>query len=679
MVTGTDLFRVDVGAIAYCVFRIPSLSWGRSPDRATRDFWYNSMAMALLSVSNLAKYYGADAVFTGLTCELHRQECVALIGPNGCGKSTLLEIMAGDLEPDEGAVHQARRTRLGYLPQHPDFQSDKTLWEAMESVFSALLDQAAELRRLEAQMASSDEATRAEAMARYGTLLHAFEDAGGFTYEARISQVLGGLGFAEAEFHKPIAHLSGGEKTRALLARLLLEKPDLLLLDEPTNHLDIEGIEWLEEQLKTWDGAIIVVAHDRAFLDAIADRVWELDFGTLETYPGNYSAYTELREERRARRLAEYEAQQAYIEKTEGYIRRYMAGQRSAEAKGRLKRLERLERLERPKEHVELNIDLQTTQRSGELVLGLYDVAAGYPDDGIPLIHVDEAEIRRGQRVALVGPNGSGKTTLLRTILRDIEPLMGRVRRGGAVHIGYFAQIQAHLDESKTILKTILDAGMVSVHETRSFLARYGFRGETVFKKIGVLSGGERARVALAILALQKANFLLLDEPTNHLDLPSQELFQEILINFAGTILMVSHDRYLIRETATHVWALDAGLLHPFKSYEAYEAWHQARREQSPAAKQAQSHRRQREDEERRKERERQRALAHQQERLDTLEATIAQLEERLKALTTALKVAGEQQDVNRVTELGAEYRKVENEMNNLLEEWAAVAETPGL
>jgi ATP-binding cassette subfamily F protein 3 len=292
---------------------------------------------------------------------------------------------------------------------------------------------------------------------------------------------------------------------------------------------------------------------------------------------------------------------------------------------------------------------------------------------------VDEAEIRRGQRVALVGPNGSGKTTLLRTILRDLEPLSGHVRRGAAVRMGYFAQIQAHLDETRTILETLLDAGMVSVHETRSFLAQYGFRGETVFKRIAVLSGGERARVALAILALQKANFLLLDEPTNHLDLTSQELLQEILVSFNGTILMVSHDRYLIRETATHVWALDEGTLHAFKSYAGYAAWHQARREGPTATKKSKNRQRQREREERRKQRARQRALDRQQQRMDTLESEIEQRERRLQALSSALKAAGERQDVNRVTELGAEYRKVEKEMDTLLEEWATVAEAPEL
>jgi ATP-binding cassette subfamily F protein 3 len=524
-------------------------------------------------------------------------------------------------------------------------------------------------------MAASDPEIREAAMDRYGRLQHAFEDAGGFTYEARIGQVLGGLGFRPEEFSKPIDHLSGGEKTRASLARLLLEKPELLLLDEPTNHLDMAGIEWLEEQLQVWDGAMVVVAHDRAFLDAVVERVWELDFGTLESYPGNYTTYTELREERRARRLAEYERQQSYIAKTEAYIRRYKAGQRSAQARGRETRLERMERVDKPQEHERLHIDLQANLRSGNLVLGLYDLAAGYPDDGIPLVHVDEAEIRRGQCVALVGPNGSGKTTLLRTILKDLEPLQGRIRRGAGVHISYFAQVQAHLDPEKTILETLLDAGMNSVSRTRAFLARYGFRGETVFKKTGVLSGGEQARVALAILALQKANFLLLDEPTNHLDLSSQEMLQEILDKYDGTILMVSHDRYLIREIASHVWALAEGALHTFKGYGPYAAWHQARREggrQAVAQRDAEQRRR---DEERRRERERKRALARQQERLASLEADIHRLEERLRELSAALEAAGRAQDVDGVTRLGAEYRQVEAKMDELLEEWAAVAD----
>jgi ATP-binding cassette, subfamily F, member 3 len=640
-----------------------------------REFWYNFGIMALLVAHNLAKYYGADDIFSELSMQLHAGERVALVGPNGCGKSTLLDILAGKLEPEAGSVTTMRDVRMGYLPQDPDFSSAATLWEAMEAVFAELESQQAELRRLEARMATPDEEERAQAMARYGRELEAFERAGGFTYQARIGQVLSGLGFQEFELHQPVSHLSGGEKTRALLARLLLEEPEVLLLDEPTNHLDLEGIEWLEDQLRVWRGAMIVVAHDRTFLDAIATRVLELNWGTVDSYPGNYSAYAAQRQERRARQAAEYEAQQRHIEEAEDYIRRYMAGQRSAQARGRLKRLERLERLERPAEAQQIHVDLQSTLRSGDLVLGLHDLSVGY-EPKKPLLEVDEAEIRRGQRVALLGSNGSGKTTLLRTILHRLGPLSGRVRVGSGVRIGYFAQIQDQLVPGRSLLDTLLDAGMDSVAETRGFLARYGFRGDDVFKNVEVLSGGERARVAIAILSLAKANFLLLDEPTNHLDITSQEILQDVLLNFDGTILMVSHDRYLVREVATVVWAIAEGKLHVFQDgYEVYQDWHNLRRSSPRKAKQAQDEARLERDAERRAERDRERALARQQARLDELEAEIHSFELRLADLTTALNAAGRAQDISRVSKLGSEYRQVETKLNHLLEEWADVAD----
>ncbi|MEA3309097.1 MAG: ATP-binding cassette domain-containing protein [Chloroflexota bacterium] len=633
--------------------------------------------MALLSISGLSKYYGIDEVFSQASGEVHAGERIGLVGPNGCGKSTLLKIVAGELESDDGEVHLVGQLRLGYLPQVPDFESTGTLWDAMKAVFSALQGQAAELRELEMRLASDLTVERTAVMERYGELLHRFEDGGGFTYEARIGQVLGGLGFSNAEFHTPVAHLSGGEKTRALLARLLLEEPDLLLLDEPTNHLDIAGIEWLEEQLQHWKGGIIVVAHDRAFLDAIVDHIWELEFRELEAYPGNYTAYTKLRAARRTRRLATYRRQQEQIAKTEDYISRNMAGQRSAQAKGRLKRLERLERLKRPQEQSRLHINLQTHIRSGDLVLGLYNLKAGYEDGETHLVALDEAEIHRGERVALVGPNGVGKTTLVRTILHDIELLQGTMRRGSAVQMGYFAQVQAHFDPDKSALETLLAAGMNSIYEARSFLAQYGFRAETVFKTMGVLSGGERARVALAILALQKANFLLLDEPTNHLDLTSQELLQEILANFNGTILMVSHDRYLIREIATHVWALDEGELHQFKGYAQYAAWHSLQREKASLSDRGAKEREQRAWEaQRQAERQRERTLSKHGARLTELEERIHQLETRLKNLNVALERAGRQQDIARVTKLGAEYQALEAQIAEQLEMWAEIADS---
>ena len=631
--------------------------------------------MALLTATNLSKYYGAREILSAISCEVHPGEHIALVGANGCGKSTLLEILAGQLESDTGRVTLRRGTRLGYLPQIPDFDDEGTLWEAMLAVFADLRDQESALRELEQRMAAGDEA----ALARYGTLLEAFEMAGGFTYEERIGQVLGGLGFRKEEFDMPVAHLSGGEKTRALLARLLLEEPELLLLDEPTNHLDLAGIEWLEERLQDWKGALIVVAHDRAFLDALAGRVWELESRRIQSYRGNYTAHLEQRAARRARQLADYEAQQEHVAQTQAYVRRYGAGQRSAEAKGRLKRLEREVRLERPQEGLRMKITLQTPLRSGDLVLGLYDLQTGYAEDD-PLVSVSEAEIHRGQRVALAGPNGSGKTTLLRTILRQIPPLSGRVRLGSAVRNGYLAQVQAHLDPGQTIVDTLLTAGMVSISETRSFLARYSFRGDDVFKTVGVLSGGERARVALAILELRRANFLLLDEPTNHLDLPSQETLQEVLASFDGTILLVSHDRYLIRALATHVWAIADGRLHCFEGYEPYADWHRAQREGGrPRTRRAADETRRRQEAQRQAERARQRALARQQKRLESLEAAIQQAESRLQELTFALEHAGRAQNIPRVTKLGGEYRQVEAEIDALLEEWTEAAESGGI
>ncbi len=632
--------------------------------------------MPLLSTSDLTKYFGAEEIFSAVTLEVHPGDHIALVGANGTGKSTLLRVLVGELEPDGGQVQRARGLRLGYLPQVPDFAPEGTLWQAMTAVFADLIAMGEELRQLEQRMAEADEAARQTAMQRYGILLEAYEQQGGFTYETRIAQVLGGLGFSPDEYHRPIRQLSGGERTRALLARLLLEEPDLLLLDEPTNHLDIEGIAWLEETLREWRGACIVVAHDRAFLDGVANRVWELEGGRIQTYRGNYSAYVQQRAERRAQLLEAYEEQQAFIARTEDYIRRYMAGQRSTQAKGRLKRLENLERIERPVETPAMRMALSGGLRSGDLVLGMYDLAVGY-DPAQPLVRVDEVELRRTQRAALVGPNGSGKTTLIRTLLGQVPPLRGRYRLGAAVYIGYFAQIQEAFDPEASVLDTLLAAGLSTVSEARHFLARYAFRGEDVFKPMGVLSGGERTRVALAILSLQHANFLLLDEPTNNLDIASQEVLEEVLSGFSGTILLVSHDRYLIRRLATHIWAIADGRLHVFEGYDAYAAWHEARKAgvsvPRPEA-QAEAEEKARRLAERQQEKERQRLLARREKRLAELEATIAQHETRLKELTLALEQASRRQDVTQVTRLGQEYHQVQSRLDALIEEWSEVA-----
>ena len=626
--------------------------------------------MSILTASNLAKSYGPQDVFEGVSLEIPHGGKIALIGPNGSGKTALLHVLAGLEEPTAGSVHRAKGLRVSYLPQQANLSSSGTLWEAMLEVLTDLRAQAVELRRLEAAMA--EPATGEEVLQRYGALTEVFRLAGGYTYEQRIKQVLSGLGFAEGDFQRPVAHLSGGQKTRALLARLLLEAPDLLLLDEPTNHLDLEGVEWLEGYLKAWKGAVVVVAHDRAFLDAIVEQVWEIAWGRLERYRGDYSAYATQKAERMALQEAEYERQQKHIARTEDFIRRNIAGQRTRSAQGRQKQLDRLERVEGAREYRPLSLDLGNAARSGDLVVGLYDLAVGY-DPAAPLFTVGEFELRRGQQVALLGPNGSGKTTLLRTILGEIAPLSGRVRAGANVQMGYFAQGHTDLDPGKTVLDTVLDVGDLTIGAARNLLGRYRFSGDDVFKRVGDLSGGEQARVALAVLTLQGANALILDEPTNHLDIPSQEVLQEALSRFDGTLLMVTHDRYLIRKLATHIWAIENEQLWEFREgYEAYQAWRAQRRQEMQAQKAASWERTERE-----REREARKADKQEEARLDrrraALEKTIHELETRTTQLEAQLGAASKQQQVERVEQLGTEYNEIKAELEALLATWAEV------
>ena len=646
--------------------------------------------MSLLVATELAKAYGALDVFQGVSARLEAGDRVGLVGLNGTGKTTFLRILAGLETPTGGDVTRRRGLTLGYLPQDPPPAGETTLRAAMLEVFAGLRAQERALRELEERLASSAAAASPDyddQLAAYGQAQAAFDAAGGYDYETRIAQVLGGLGFNEDVHDKPLAYLSGGERTRALLAQLILREPDLLLLDEPTNHLDLEAIEWLEDTLLRWSGALIVVAHDRYFLDKVATRIWEMAFGSLTAYRGNYSAYRVQQAERAERRQKEWEAQQEYIAKTEEFIRRNLAGQRTREAQGRRTRLEsyvRDEAIARPLEARQMSLRLIAHARSGDLVLLSKDLMVGY--DG-PLFRCPDLEVRRGDRVALIGPNGAGKTTFLKTILGQIPPLSGRVRLGASVHLGYLAQAQAGLDPEQTVLDAVQAIRDLPTSEARNFLGQFLFSGDDVFRSIGTLSGGERSRVALARLTLLGANFLLLDEPTNHLDLASQEILQEVLGRFPGTILLVSHDRYLVEGLATHIWRLAQAELRVYKgNYTEY--LRQVAAEQAstgaggdiaaervaakgPSARAGRMDPSPEQREQAREERRQRRAAEKRAEQSTELEAQMQALEARLNMMSAQLETASVAGDVRRVHELGIAYQAVDAELQQLMSQWA--------
>ncbi|HZW03613.1 MAG TPA: ABC-F family ATP-binding cassette domain-containing protein [Anaerolineaceae bacterium] len=633
--------------------------------------------MAILTANRLSKSFGAEDLFSDLALSIPHRARIGLVGPNGVGKTTLLRILVGLDEPSEGTVQRARGLQIGYLPQGGGLDSDKTLWEECLAVFAGLVERQRELTRLEKLMADPDRAE--SALETYGRLQDAFDRLGGYTFEQQIRQTLTGLGFSRADENRPIRQLSGGQRTRALLARLLLTNPDLLLLDEPTNHLDIAAVEWLEAYLRDWGGAVLIVSHDRYFLDQVADTIWEMT-PALEVYRGNYSAYLAQRADRYARQLEEYRTQQEFIEKEEEYIRRNMAGQNTRQAKGRLKRLERLleeARLTPPPTARSLHLRLEPTGRSGDQVLVTRDLAVGYADEGRPLFEVPDLVLRRGECAAIIGPNGAGKTTFLKHLLEQVPPYAGEVKLGASLQIGYFAQAHEGLRPERTLMDEIQAvAPKMLPAEVRDYLARFLFTGDDAFKTVAVLSGGERGRLALACLALQGANLLLLDEPTNHLDLPSQEVLQAILADFGGTILLVSHDRYLIDALATQVWEVlpDERRLVVFAgAYSEYRAWRAAAaaaeiahpvrpvetKPNGPAkpAREGLSKNEQ----------------WRRQKRLGELEEAITELEARLAAVTRQLETPPD--DPAQVTRLAHEYERLQADLDQRLHEWAEAAE----
>ena len=632
--------------------------------------------MSIIVLERVAKSFDPHDIFWDVSCSTAHGDRIALVGSNGTGKTTLLRILAGLEPPSSGRVHRAKGLRIGYLPQGATLEGDRTLCQEMMTVFEPLRALEVQLQNLELEMANP---ARAEAaLEAYAPLRDRFEHLGGYTYQDRIKHVLMGLGFRPEEHDMPLAHLSGGQKTRAFLARLLLESPDLLLLDEPTNHLDLQAIEWLEGYLNSWEGTVVMVAHDRYFMDRTVRKVWELAFGQLQIYAGNYSHYVQQRTERYERRLKEFRAQQQFIAKEEDYIQRYMAGQRSRQAKGRLKRLERFKRdvaQDVPREEHTISLRFQTPLRSGDKVVWSQDLVIGY-NPASPLFRCPDLDLRRGECVALLGPNGSGKTTFLKTVLGELEPLDGYARLGASLKPGYFAQVHTDLDPEKTILDTILEVKNLPLGEARSFLARFLFTGDAVFKRIAELSGGEQSRVALAKLVLLRANFLLLDEPTNHLDIASQEVLEEVLDDFAGTIVLVTHDRYLVDRLATQLWLIDPGKqeLEVFSGTWAEYVEVRSREVQETETRQAKEKWSEDQRDARREEQRSRRARETRQQQAVEVELEIHRLEGQLKALQEEIAAASAAQEAMRLHELGTIYAEVESRLQDNLELWAELA-----
>ncbi|HKZ55399.1 MAG TPA: ABC-F family ATP-binding cassette domain-containing protein [Anaerolineales bacterium] len=633
--------------------------------------------MSLISAADLAKSYGAQDVFEGVSLALPHQARIALVGPNGIGKTTLLRLLAGLESPDHGLIQRARNLRIGYLPQEATAvaslkeELERTLWESCQEAFRQLREQEAELARLEAVMSQPGKLA-AEAMSRYGTIQEAFERAGGYVYPSRIRQVLSGLGFTPDEHDRPLSQFSGGERTRAFLARLLLEDPDLLILDEPTNHLDMQAVEWLESWLRDWPGAVLIVSHDRYFLDRTVEALWELSAKGLDTYRGNYSAYALQRVERRARELTVYLERQEHIQREEQYIQRNIAGQNTRQAQGRRKRLQRMLKTDavvRPQEESAVSIDFRASRRGGDLVLETQRLVIGHVATRQALFEVPDLALRRGECVALIGPNGAGKTTFLKTILGEAPPLAGEVRLGASLEVGYFAQAHERLDARKSVLEELLGAATdLRPSQARHLLARYLFLGDDVEKMVAALSGGERGRLALAKLALQGANLLLLDEPTNHLDIPSQEMLQEALDGFPGTILLVSHDRYLIDALATQVWAISPEARRMTVHSGGYAAYVEWRRSEAEKPRQRPRPAPQRE----RSGKTTGGGTLRAEAELAALERRIAELEAHLTRIGDELGIAGS--DVSRVALLGAQYATVQEELDGQLLAWEQLA-----
>ncbi len=628
--------------------------------------------MILLSAQNIQKSFGTNVVLKDASLVLQDGQRLGLVGVNGCGKSTLMKIIAG-LEPyDGGTLTMQKGLRLGYLAQQGMVTPGKTVLEELEAVFEPVVAMEARLRQLEQDMAhTAEDPVRLRQLGnQYDQLTRQFEESNGYGWRSTVQGVLAGLGFRKEQQSQLAELLSGGERTRLCLGRLLLQRPDVLLLDEPTNHLDLKSIAWLEDYLLGYKGAVLLVSHDRYFMDHVCDHMAELLLGSIESYDGNYTAYIQQRVQRFEIRMKAYEMQQKEIARQEAIIARYRSFNREKSiraAESREKKLEKMERLEKPVEENAIRFHFDIRRRTGEDVLMAEELKKGF--NGRTLFEHVKLHLRAGDRIALIGDNGVGKSTLFKCLIGEEQFDEGTVRLGTGVDIGYYDQHQAHLHESKSVLDEVWDEfPRLEQSQVRGALGLFLFTGDDVFAPIATLSGGEKGRVALTKLMLRKDNLLLLDEPTNHLDMDSREVLEAALEDYPGTILAISHDRYFINRFATRVMVLEQGGVKEYLgNYDDY--FEKINRGQEPDGDLPQITRTA-QDKEKRRSREATQRLKALKAAVAQAEAAVAQAEQEQAELEALMAAPETYQDAAKAAELGRRYQQIQQEVARRYEAW---------
>ncbi|HEW8134511.1 TPA: ABC-F family ATP-binding cassette domain-containing protein [Streptococcus pneumoniae] len=612
--------------------------------------------MIVLQANKIERSFAGEVLFDNINLQVDERDRIALVGKNGAGKSTLLKILVGEEEPTSGEINKKKDISLSYLAQDSRFESENTIYDEMLHVFNDLRRTERQLRQMELEMGEKSGEDLDKLMSDYDRLSENFRQAGGFTYEADIRAILNGFKFDESMWQMKIAELSGGQNTRLALAKMLLEKPNLLVLDEPTNHLDIETISWLENYLVNYSGALIIVSHDRYFLDKVATITLDLTKHSLDRYVGNYSRFVELKEQKLVTEAKNYEKQQKEIAALEDFVNRNLVrASTTKRAQSRRKQLEKMERLDKPEAGKKAaNMTFQSEKTSGNVVLTVENTAIGY--DGEVLSQPINLDLRKMNAVAIVGPNGIGKSTFIKSIVDQIPFIKGEKRFGANVEVGYYDQTQSKLTPSNTVLDELWnDFKLTPEVEIRNRLGAFLFSGDDVKKSVGMLSGGEKARLLLAKLSMENNNFLILDEPTNHLDIDSKEVLENALIDFDGTLLFVSHDRYFINRVATHVLELsENGSTLYLGDYDYY-----VEKKASPVNDyQAQK--------------ESQKEVRKLMRQIESLEAEIEELESQSQAISEQML---ETNDADKLMELQAELDKISHRQEEAMLEWEELSE----